>query len=204
MRAQDIIGPDDGLGPVELLGVTWREVARAVALIESSATSGTGFLVAADLVLTAHHVVPDREALLGADIRLGYVARSAGSALVVVPDGRFQSSSKLDYSVFTVEPVGDVRPLTLGDGRSPRPEEHVRVLGHRNGRRLKASGADGVVQSVDARFVEYTADTDDGMSGGPVLSADRELLAMHHWGDHDRDHSNRGVLVTAIREDLAR
>lgn len=204
MGKLDIIGPEEDLAPVELLGATWRDIVNTVARIESSAMSGTGFLIAADLILTAHHVVPDREALSTADIRLGYVGGSAGSPLVVARGGSFRCSSKLDYTVFAVEPVSDVQPLALRDGRSPQTEEHVRVLGHRSGGRLESSGSAGTVQSVDAQFVEYTADTDDGMSGGPVLSAHRELLAMHHWGDHDDDQSNRGVLVTAIREDLAR
>ena len=79
------------------------------------------------------------------------------------------------------------------------------MLGHRRGAPLEYSSADGAVTSVEPPHVEYRADTESGMSGGPVLAmASRRLLALHHFGDDDHDDSNRGVLAAAIEEDLTR
>lgn len=201
MGSQDVFAPDE-IERVATLGLEWTLVLDAVVLIVTRAKQGTGLLIASDLVLTARHVVPEEAALDDAGVRQGMYGQNSGKRLSPRPSRYFYTSAVLDYTVFGVDPVTLAVPLDLGTAARPRVGQRVRVLGHRDGEPLEVSGPDGAVQSVDGAFVEYTADTEDGMSGGPVLDSARRLLAIHHFGDHDGDSSNRGVLATAIREDL--
>jgi S1-C subfamily serine protease len=197
----DIIGPDD-LASARDLPPVWAPVTGAIVRITTPAETGSGFFLADDRVITNHHVVPDAAALAGGGVRGG---PSLATLVTARPDAYFRTNPDLDYTVFAVERIPGVMPLFLAAARDPQVGEEVYVIGYRRGRRLEYSSEDGAVQSVAPPYVEYRADTEAGMSGSPVLSAaSRQLLALHHFGDEDRDESNRGVLATAIAEDLAR
>jgi V8-like Glu-specific endopeptidase len=199
----DIIG-DDELAPVAGLPPVWTPVIGAVVRITTPSETGSGFFIAPDRVITNHHVVPTPELLASGGVRSGFFGRSQGVRVVVEP-GEFCTSEALDYTVFTVVPVPGVVPLFLANAGTPRVGGQVCVIGHRRGAPLEYSSADGAVTSVEPPHVEYRADTESGMSGGPVLDvATRRLLALHHFGDDDHDESNRGVLAAAIEEDLTR
>lgn len=201
VRPEDVFPPDE-LEPVATLNSDWASVIEAVVMVVTRARQGSGLLIAPDVVLTAHHVLPDESALAHAGVRRGMHGPDAGTRLTPRPSVLFRTSQALDYTVFSVAPVAGVAPLDVDTAVRPCVGQGVRVLGHRDRRGLEVSGAEGAVQSVEGPFVEYTADTEDGMSGGPVLSTTRRLLALHHFGDEDCDLSNRGVLITAIREDM--
>ena len=208
-RFQDA-GPADVIGDPEFASVAglppvWGPVIGAVVRIATPATTGSGFFIASDRVITNHHVVPAKEPLLRGGVRCGFHGGSLGVEVVVDPDTCFRTSPELDYTVFAVQPVPSVVPLFLDNAGTPEVGEEVSVIGHRRGAPLEYSSADGAVQSVEPPHVEYRADTETGMSGGPVLLVKtRRLVALHHFGDEDHDDSNRGVLATAIKEDLAR
>jgi len=202
--ASDIIGQDE-LVPVAGLPPDWVPVIGAVVRIATPATTGSGFFIASDRVITNHHVVPAPELLARGGVRSGFHGPSLGVDVRVEPDTYFRTSPELDYTVFAVKPVPGVVPLFLKNAGLPQVGEEVSVIGHRRGAPLEYSSADGAVRSVEPPHVEYRADTESGMSGGPVLRfATRELLALHHFGDDDHDDSNRGVLATAIAKELAR
>jgi V8-like Glu-specific endopeptidase len=198
----DIIGTDD-LQPVAGLPPVWMPVIGAVVRITTPAESGSGFFIAADRVITNHHVVPDATQLARGGVRSGFAGQSAGVRVTVPADPYFVTSPELDYTVFEVEPVPGVVPLFLANADRPRVGEQVTVIGHRRGGPLEYASADGAVTSVEPPHVEYRADTESGMSGSPVLrSGTRRLLALHHFGDDDHDESNRGVLATVIAREL--
>lgn len=200
----DIIG-DPEFGSVAGLPPVWAPVIGAVVRIATPETTGSGFFIDSDRVITNHHVVPAPELLARSGVRSGFYGASLGVDVTVEPDTFFQTSPELDYTVFAVQRIPGVVPLFLKNAGIPRVGEEVSVIGHRRGAPLEYSSADGAVQSVEPPHVEYRADTETGMSGGPVLLVTtRRLVALHHFGDDDHDDSNRGVLATAIEEDLAR
>lgn len=200
----DIID-EPGLVSVAGLPPVWAPVIGAVVLIATPATTGSGFFIASDRVITNHHVLPAPEPLARGGVRCGFHGAELGVVVRAEPDTFFRTSPELDYTVFAVQPVPGVVPLFLKNAAAPEVGEQVSVIGHRRGAPLVYSSADGAVQSVEPPHVEYRADTETGMSGGPVLLVKtRRLVALHHFGDDDNDESNRGVLATAIEEDLAR
>jgi V8-like Glu-specific endopeptidase len=200
----DIIG-DEEIASVTGLPPVWAPVIGAVVRIATPATTGSGFFIAPDRVITNHHVVPAPEVLARGGVRSGFYGASLGVDVRVEAGTFFRTSPELDYTVFAVQPVPGVMPLFLKNAATPRVGEEVSVIGHRRGAPLEYSSADGAVQSVEPPHVEYRADTETGMSGGPVLLVKtRQLVALHHFGDDDHDDSNRGVLAAAIEEDLAR
>jgi V8-like Glu-specific endopeptidase len=200
----DVIG-DEEIDSVAGLPPVWAPVIGAVVRIATPATTGSGFFIASDRVITNHHVVPAPDLLAHGGVRSGFHGASLGVDVHVEPDTFFRTSPELDYTVFAVQPVPGVVPLFLKNAATPQVGEEVSVIGHRRGAPLEYSSADGAVQSVEPPHVEYRADTETGMSGGPVLLVKtRRLVALHHFGDDDHDDSNRGVLATAIEEDLPR
>lgn len=202
MFPRDII-LDNDLADVSELGREWHAVSAVVVRITTPRTTASGFFIAPDRVITNHHVITSPDALRHAGVRRGFVRGSEGERVKVAAKGFFQTSKKLDYTIFTVVPVAGIEPLALDGAVAPVVGDDVYVIGHPDGGAMRFPCSDGAVVHIDPPVVEYRADTLAGSSGAPVmLVATRALVAMHNFGDDDRDDSNRGVLASAIAADL--
>ena len=182
--------------------------------------SGTGVLIAPDLVLTNYHVL-SMEA--GADLNriaqsaqfeFGYVSTQAGhtqtlTAISAKPVEAYSPIRELDYAVirldipdldgFKVEPV----PLNPTDnlGRS----SPLNMLQHPAGEALKVSlSNNGVVEVDEAKgLVLYVNPTKGGSSGSPCFDDDWQLIAIHHKSKQTSFASVReGILFSAIYHHL--
>jgi endonuclease G len=182
---------------------------------------GTAFLVAADLVLTNHHVAFDatrtfRSHPEAVRFRFGFRepadgAPAAGTTCRLAADWDVRSSpfEKLDYAVLRLDrqagedAVGEFKDaprrgwLKLRKA-DVRQSQGLFILQHPGGQTLKM--ANGGVRQVAGAWVEYEVDTEPGSSGSPVFNNKWELVALHSRAGMGQ--FNKGVAVAAIVDDL--
>jgi V8-like Glu-specific endopeptidase len=219
--AEKIIG-ENTLRHVWLLEAL-LDAARAVVRIASPLGLGTGFMVAADLVMTNHHVIGSREDAAQADFQFNYQLDRHGKARPTqaahaAAGGVFHTSpydaagvreDALDYTIVQLADAPAVfDPLALKAARARR-DGRVSIIQHPGGDYKKISLQNNFVAYADARVVQYTTSTEPGSSGSPVFDDDLRVVAIHHAGGmlpepatQRRYLRNEGVSMLAILEDL--
>lgn len=178
---------------------------------------GTGFLVAADVILTNYHVIePFVSSGSGSVVaRFDYatttdgVTVSAGRTSKLAADWRLFDSPvmELDFALVRLaEPVANdavpngVRGKIAPTRKTPNTSSPVIILQHPEAKPLKmAIGSVVVDPNAPANRLSYTVNTEPGSSGSPCFNSGLELVALHHWGASP----NRGVRLSAIMDFLA-
>jgi endonuclease G, mitochondrial len=172
-------------------------VATSVCLMKVCDRRGTGALVAPQLVITNHHVLPSMEAAEHATARFGVARLGDGVDLRLDPDAFFVTSpeTELDYTVVALR-ADDLAKLPAGTSSlTLAPEvppllargESVSIIQHPGGRPRMFCLRDNAVIDVDPCFVTYEADTNRGSSGAPVFDWQWRMVALHHAGVGPRD-----------------
>jgi endonuclease G, mitochondrial len=191
-------------------------------------TTGTGVLIAPDLVLTNYHVISKQEIQERSQLtekaqtllfEFGFVSREHHTP--VRPD-TFEIEStdpivacsppaELDYVLLRVEPriqsFDYIKPVPLGSATgSISPNDGLNVLQHPEGDVMQASlSGSGVVQ-VDAGRgrIWYVNRTMGGSSGSPCFSDDWQMVALHHASMSRGFGSIReGILFTSILAEIS-
>ena len=159
-----------------------EDVQRSVVQVRSSGRGiGAGVLWPGDgLVLTNHHVISGR--------------RRRGNIRVALHDGRtldadvVKSGRRLDLALLRLEgDLGDLLPAPVGDSDALRVGELVYAIGHPWGRvGAVSAGIVGGVGEVrgqgrasSTRYVRSDVALAPGYSGGPLLNARGEVVAIN-------------------------
>ena len=179
---------------------------------------GTAFLIAPDLLMTNHHVIPDSVTASDATAEFNYELSFQGKPMPTcryrLNARRFRSSVTLDYTIVglladsnkpSLESWGH---LLLNPYADPVPGEHVIIIQHPNGGPKQiVLTANQVVNLSDDRL-HYTTDTMPGSSGAPVFNDLWEVIAIHHVGGElhvndkgDCRYVNEGILMSGIKPD---
>lgn len=177
---------------------------------------GTGFLIAPGLVVTNHHVIPDKKTAAETRIQFNFEEAINGDMLSV-------QSYRLDIAVFVTSPfdkldcticgiaANDGPPLSawafleLETRRKAELGEHVTIIQHpKGGVKQIALTANQVVNVFEQR-IQYTTDTMPGSSGSPVFDDNWKVIAIHHAGGDllrnqrgDRIFANEGIAISDI------
>ena len=170
---------------------------------------GSGFLIAADLVMTCNHVVSGRTP---SGLRFRFDTRASGGP--VGASGLTQSATalvcssgtqELDYAVIRLaERIGDA---AVGSYQSApargwlefaREEvaigEAVLILQHPNGSDLVL--AQGGVLGKSGTRLQYRVNTDHGSSGSPVLNTDWRVVGLHsNASEWEHNEGMQGGLI---------
>lgn len=147
-----------------------QSVMPAVVTIEAGQSSGSGFFVARDIVVTNHHVVADntsvRVRLLTGDVINGSVTRLALDA---------------DLALVRLEQPTTTRPLSLAPPDAVRVGEDVMVLGSALGL-LQGTVTRGIVSAVrnagGLTLLQTDAAINPGNSGGPVINSQGVVVGI--------------------------
>lgn len=137
--------------------------------LNTGVASGTGFLAADGLVLTANHVVKD-----GLHISVKFPGQPAMDARVVAGDGAN------DLAVLSVAPL-PIRPLALGNSDAVQAGQTVIAIGFP---RLSALGAetptvtDGIISAVRPGQLQMQVPVSPGNSGGPLLTLRGDVIGV--------------------------
>ena len=160
---------------------------------QPSAASCSGFLVAADLIATAGHCVPetcDPGVKIVFDFSLKSAnQRTSGISVHQVYQCRKviarKNTSTEDFALIQLDrPVPDHQPLKLSTCAAETTDELV-VFGHPLGLPLKVADGAQVQRVYDSFFIADT-DTFDGNSGSAVMNAQSlEVVGILVRGDPD-------------------
>lgn len=190
------------------------DAARAVVRVRTPDKLGTGFMASPQLMITNHHVVPDRGTAVASSYTFNYqvdrayraVPTQAVSALV---GGIFYTNEQLDLTVLELETSPAVfQPLAMRPRRARR-DQRVTIIQHPGGHYKKISMQNNFVAYADDEIVQYTTSTEPGSSGAPVFDQEFEVIAVHHAGgllavpgSTERYLRNEGISTIAILKDL--
>lgn len=174
---------------------------------------GTGFMVAADLLMTNHHVIrsaTEAEATTGSfNYQLDYKGHVCDLVTArAIHGGVFYTNSELDYTIIQLDNPPESGALTLRAVQVQRGDR-VTIIQHPGGHLKQISMQNNFVAFADAQIVQYTTSTLPGSSGSPVLNDALEVVAIHHSGGMlvepgtgRRYLRNAGTSMIAILNDL--
>lgn len=209
---EDVHGQERLIGTSDLVGIEFLHRAlRASQSIcririhdgRGNNEFGTGFLVAPNLLLTNHHVLSSADtaqfaqAEFDVEIDPNFVPKTTRT-FALAPAEIFYSDPDLDFAFVAVVPTSqDGTPLSIYgwlplialSGKALHGE-WVSIIQHPNGglkqivlreNRIVVLPKEQHFAGID-HFLHYTADTERGSSGSPVLNDQFDVIALHHRG----------------------
>ena len=201
LRAQpEVAIEEDDSVPFRFL-LRGAERGRAVCKLEASGTnfrgergrwSGTGFLIAPNVVLTNHHVINSEHVASRSRAVFRFQETDAGemaptSVFSLNPDRLFISSpfDDLDYCFVWVEGTPSEEFGTIEFWRGSfmaATDTRANIIHHPGGDPKRASLEKNKIIDLGLNevLVHYSSDTEPGSSGSPVMNEDWRLFALHH------------------------
>ena len=206
---EKITGARSTLLPISFLEVGISR-SRAVARVElSGGESGSGFLIAEDLLLTNHHVLSDEAAARGAKVQFNYQKTVRGlddkpTEYRTDPAAGFATSPMVGGDDWTVVCLPD-RPGTRWGTIPLVPIEisvgdHVNIIQHPGGGDKQIALYHNTVIAAANGLVQYLTDTLPGSSGSPVFNDSWDVVALHHSGGWIPDPAARRRLLPFKRK----
>jgi endonuclease G len=174
-------------------------------------------LIAPNLLMTNHHVIPDKsvaaQSVAEFDYQLNFGGGARPTCRYKLDQNRFCTNAALDYTIVGVLPGGSDWPdlenwgcALLNPHANPIVGEHVTIIQHPNGGPKQIALTANQVVDVRGHRLLYTTDTMPGSSGAPVFNDMWEVIAIHYRGevpyvDHkgDEQRVNGGILMSAIK-----
>jgi S1-C subfamily serine protease len=213
-QLEKILGVESTLVPIRYLEIGLLR-ARSVAKVRrADRSSGTGFLVRDDVLITNNHVLPDAATAATSRVVFNYQQAVDGLAAeadehALDPAAFFRTSVEDDWTAVRVAgaPGATWGTLELG-AATPRNGDRVNIIQHPLGQQKQISIYANVVAYVGGGRVQYLTDTEPGSSGSPVFDRDWKVIALHHSGgwlpepggpDPTRQfYRNEGVLIDVV------
>ncbi|MDL9935955.1 serine protease [Gordonia sp. ABSL1-1] len=195
----------------EIIGVRYLSAgvraARTVGRVNVARgrAAGTGFLVAPNLLLTNHHVLPDDSTARRSAVEFDYQDDADGRPLPVQsfdldPDTLYLADKDLDFALVVV--TGSPEQLApFGFNRLTDAQgtvvigEFTTIVQHPGGGKKMVSLRENKLVDILERYLHYSTDTEPGSSGSPVFNDQWEVVALHHASARAVDHPEFGGIV---------
>lgn len=170
--------------------------------------SGTGFLIAPDLLLTNHHntVDPRLGEVTSIHVEFDHDQGEHESPLTrsVQVDGIIRERND-DWAVLPLDSPVDRAPLALGSPFPVHVDDLLVIIQHPLGGFKKFALEPLAVRHVDEARIQYVADTQQGSSGSPVFNAQMDIVALHHAeaavddaAQSDTGYVNQGIVIARV------
>jgi len=186
------------LDPPEMLANAGTAVVTIRTEKSYGSTQGSGFIVDPDgIIVTAHHVIAGATRV--------HVVLSNGADVEV--RGILAADPAHDVALLRVSGVASLQAVTLGDSDAMRRGDRVFVLGSPQG--LELTATDGIVSAPVRRSpdgkesLQITAPIFGGSSGGPVLSAQGEVVGMARSYHRDAQSLTFATPINVVKPLLA-
>jgi len=194
-------------------------VCRIEIPVAGGTATGTGFLVAPDLVMTNYHVMAwvieqkvkpavvkvrfDYKATGNKTVSEGTLYKLAAEWLVDSSEvGPLEEPTKeqLDYALIRLEqavaPLGGAERGFYQLGATPEafaPDGALFIMQHPRGRPQELAMDTNAIIGMNqtGTRVRYRTNTEGGSSGSPCFTPDFELVALHHSGDPNFDPAHK-------------
>lgn len=158
---------------------------------------GTGFLIAPQILITNHHVIPDEQYASASYAEFNYEKGLNDLPLFLKvfnfePSKLFYTNEELDYTIVWVADTAtdgsgklqDFRYLELNPSLGKTKEGNfVSIIQHPDGKMKKVALRQNEITNLSLpKFIRYVTDTKSGSSGAPVFNDKWEVVALHHAG----------------------
>lgn len=193
-----------------------KSVARVV---RADGSSGTGFLIEGNILITNNHVLPTKVFSGEAKVEFNYQKSPEGLDVEVDrydldPDTAFATSPEEekggdDWTAVKVKgnpsaKWGKLVLALLPDG-SPKKGDEVIIIQHPGGGYKQIALSHNVIAFADGRRLQYLTDTLEGSSGSPVFDMEWRVVGLHHKGGWLLDpgsklafYRNQGIHINNI------
>ncbi|WP_328452088.1 trypsin-like peptidase domain-containing protein [Amycolatopsis sp. NBC_00438] len=173
-----------------------RSVGKLAIQFSAAAANGSGFLIGPNLVLTSCHNVDDREhgRATSATIDFDHTQTRRKNRLVrrlTLPPAH--ADPEHDWAVLELERSVDRASLGLGTPYDVNVDDTVVIIQHPLGAPKQFAIEPLAVRHVDARWIQYLADTQHGSSGSPVFSSRMHVIGLHQGEQSTFVRSRSGV-----------
>lgn len=215
-HAEKIIGAQSTLLPIRFLETGVMRARSVARIVRSDRSSGTGFLIGNQWLLTNNHVLPTPASADGAVAEFNYQQTLEGNDALVetftIDSSRFRTSEANDWTAVGIEAGAEERwgtiPLTAVTTEADR---FVNIIQHPGGGQKQIAIYHNTVAYAGNGRVQYLTDTLPGSSGSPVFDDAWRVVALHHSGGMLREPGtkksffrNEGIAVTTLLDDLRR
>jgi V8-like Glu-specific endopeptidase len=203
--------------PISFLSIGLMRAKSVARILLPDGSCGTGFLIAPDLILTNHHVIPTPELAQETIIQFNYQKMADGNDEPVdtyrlQPQNGFATSSP-EINDWTAVRVNGKPSETWGTLKIARQkiqtDDYVVIIQHPGGGPKQIALYHNVVTFVNSDRIQYLTDTMPGSSGSPVFNSDWEVVGIHHSGGwisqpglNDLVYRNEGIPIHPIETSL--
>lgn len=174
--------------------------------------SGTGFLVAENVLMTNNHVIDSMRTALNSIAEFNYqddvnFMPCPTYTFRLNPEQFFVTDEELDFTLVALKdnPSSDKQPKDFGHLHLIAEEgkilegEYVSIIQHPNGGPKAVTIRENKVSSILDDFIHYLTDTEPGSSGSPVFNDQWIVVALHHSGVPDPNKENTWIANEGIR-----
>ncbi len=178
--------------------------------------SGTGFLIAPNLIITNNHVLPNFDSAILSVAQFNFqndenFIPEQDYIFQLEPDKFFITDELLDFTIVavkdesydgkSVDDFGFIR--LLANNEKIIEGEYVSIIQHPKGRAKSVTLRENQVSSIFDNYIHYMTDTQPGSSGSPVFNDQWVVVALHHAGVPNPDKSgewiaNEGIRISSI------
>lgn len=190
----------------------------------AEAWSGTGSLVAPNILLTNHHVLNSPQVAAAAEVAFDFEVSvqdlangrktppAPGRSFRLQPEQLFVTSPTvggLDYTFVWIDAAqaAGVAPLRMERAAFVIAEgEKAFIIHHPNWKPKQVSldDADVVAAPPEGPLIHYTSDTERGSSGALVFDRSGRIIALHHASRENREQLRTpdGLVPDAVNEGI--
>lgn len=157
---------------------------------------GTGFLIAPNVFITNHHVLPDVATANTSQAHFSYErdyngAEAGPYIFTLEPERLFHTSDELDFTIVAVSeqaansdvPLAAYGYLLLLEVTGKVADgEWLSIIQHPNGELKQVCVRENKLVKRTENELWYSTDTLGGSSGSPVFNNDWYVVALHHSG----------------------
>ncbi len=198
---EKIMGEESTILPISFLQVGLQMANSVARIVREDGTTGTGFLITGNYLVTNHHVLQDPNEANLAKAQFN-VQRTAGNLDLAYEEydlnaaAGFRTSTEDDWTVVKIQGDANARwgAVPLTPTAAAKVGGRVIVIQHPGGGPKSIALYHNVVTYADDSRVQYLTDTMPGSSGSPVFDSGWNLVAIHHSGGWLREPASKQLL----------